>query len=1100
MTSSTERGEERGELERRIVTVLFCDLAGFTSLSEQLDAEDVATVQQAYFAAVRDAVARHGGTLEKFIGDAAVAVYGVPVAGEDDAERAVRTGLAIVAAVEQVAASLGLDGHSLHVRVGVNTGEAVVHPAPAPGDAMVTGDVVNTAARLQAAAKLGTVLVGPDTALAVARSVELEDAGRLELKGKAQTVAASRAVAALTEPERERAMQDLRAPTVGRHRELALLADALASCVRGEPGRITIVAPPGTGKSRLLQEFAAHASREGVSVRSARVRPDVLAAFRPAADLVLAALGEVDVAVDLAGLRGQLEPALGAIRAAVVADELAALLAGFGERGEELEADARRDARFAAWSDGLAALARGPEVWLVEDVHWSAPDFRAFLASATRAGRLVACTSRPSLLEEDGEWTGAADVLPLEPLTDTSAAELVRALVGDAVPSEFVARIAERSSGNPLFVEELLRTWVATGLLVRANGRWFLARAVDEVALPSTVQAIYAAQLDDLPAGCRRLVRRASVAGRQFPVAVLEQLDAADEPSLDALARRGVVRGPVADAVLGDSFAFRHALLRDVGYASLSRAERARLHGRMARWLEWIARDRPQDLADVIGRHYAVALASVPALAPELGDGLTRGEARARAGRWFELAGDVALSAAAFQSAGALFSRALEHTPSDAVRDHARRLLGLARAIAFTSDMAAGLEAAEEALTLYRALAQDDGGSLQSREDVSRAAFLVGTIYVQQLRFAGAMALASDVLAELGDRDDAATIRLLLLRARGAEMIGEAEWREAAPDRRRVAEVVGSLGDVELELQARMCTAWEESDQRAAWLEIERLAHELRRWPDVAEARRVLTALCLPDDVEGVRASAATLASFAAGHELWEPEAWASYYLCEAGLASGSWDDALAAGRHALEAAEAGSYHRAAARTWFALVPIAAARRERAVLERAAAWYARMDSFPDSPYGRFSRTAVDILLADNGLPSTFRVPLVELEPSVAEVVHLPSWFEALDVVVADALAHDALDDVRQAVRTYRVAHEREPTASGWATLALLEARLAAADGSSPEDVRGHVALLREHGRPWPLLKGLGLLVTRESATPDELEEARGLRARLALGH
>ncbi len=160
----------RAELERRIVTVLFCDLAGFTSLSERLDPEDVAIVQNAYFSAVRAAVTRHGGTLEKFIGDAAVGVFGVPLAGEEDAVRAVRTALAIVGALEQLAAHLGLDDESLHVRVGVNTGEVVVHPSPAPGEAMVTGDVVNTAARLQAAAPLNGVLVGPETALAVATS------------------------------------------------------------------------------------------------------------------------------------------------------------------------------------------------------------------------------------------------------------------------------------------------------------------------------------------------------------------------------------------------------------------------------------------------------------------------------------------------------------------------------------------------------------------------------------------------------------------------------------------------------------------------------------------------------------------------------------------------------------------------------------------------------------------------------------------------------------------------------------------------------------------------------------------------------------------
>ncbi|MGH2590853.1 MAG: adenylate/guanylate cyclase domain-containing protein, partial [Actinomycetota bacterium] len=190
------------DIERRIVSILFCDLVGFTSLSERLDAEDVATLQEAYFSAVKDAVARYGGQLEKFIGDAAVAIFGTPASRDDDAERAVRCGFAIAGALQQVCARLGLDEDALRVRVGVNTGEAIVHPSPAPGEPIVTGDAVNTAARLQSTAPPGAVLVGPTTALAVADAIELADAQVLELKGKAHPVRASLAVS--TRPERSR--------------------------------------------------------------------------------------------------------------------------------------------------------------------------------------------------------------------------------------------------------------------------------------------------------------------------------------------------------------------------------------------------------------------------------------------------------------------------------------------------------------------------------------------------------------------------------------------------------------------------------------------------------------------------------------------------------------------------------------------------------------------------------------------------------------------------------------------------------------------------------------------------------------------------------
>ena len=300
MSTPTQR-----ELERRIVSVLFCDLAGFTSLSERLDAEDVAIVQNAYFDTVRDAVTRHGGTLEKFIGDAAVAVFGVPSAGEHDAEHAVGCGLAIVGAIEQLASRVGLEDGGVRVRVGIQTGEAVVHPSPAAGEAMVTGDVVNTAARLQAAAPLNSVLLGPDAALAVAHAVALEAAGDLELKGKAESVRAARAVSLLAEPERERAMGSLTAPTIGREAELSRVAAALERCAGGSTERFTVVAPPGTGRSRLLAEVARLAAASGAAVRRARVRPDVLSAFRPLAELVSEALA-ASALEDAGDIRGAL--------------------------------------------------------------------------------------------------------------------------------------------------------------------------------------------------------------------------------------------------------------------------------------------------------------------------------------------------------------------------------------------------------------------------------------------------------------------------------------------------------------------------------------------------------------------------------------------------------------------------------------------------------------------------------------------------------------------------------------------------------------------------------------------------------------------------
>lgn len=1092
---------EHGELERRIVTVLFCDLAGFTSLSERLDAEDVAIVQNAYFEAVGYAVMRHGGTLEKFIGDAAVAVFGVPAAGEDDAERAVRCGLAIAGAIEQLAARVGLEDGALQVRVGVNTGEAVVHPAPAAGEAMVTGDVVNTAARLQATAPVNGVLLGPETALAVAHVVELAAAAELSLKGKTEPVRAAQALAVLSEPARERAMGALRAPTIGRASELALLTSALEACADGVARRLTVIAPPGTGKSRLLVEVSELATERGADVRRARVRPDALWVFRPIVNLIGRALAGAGIE---AGdeLHAALARRLGAERAEVIASELRALLAGSEDGAADEAAETRRATRFAAWSEGLAALGDGVEVWLVEDLHWSGPDLRAFLGAATEAdrrGRLIVCTSRPSILEDDPAWVDEGETLALEPLSAVSTEELVRALVGEALPEDLMGRVADRSGGNPLFVEELLRSWVGSGLLEQSREEWRLMRPVGEVELPSTVQSVYAAQLDDLPDVARAVLRRASVAGRLFPREALAALGVDEAEGVAALARRGIVRGPVSDDLLGECFVIRHALLRDVGYASLSRAERARLHLRMAGWLEKVGAARPGEVGEVIGRHYAAALDSAPVLAADLGDGVTRDAARVRAAAWFERGAQAALAGAAYDSARRLFERALDLTAPDDLLDRGRRLTGLARATAFTSDMAAGLEAAEGALALYRQLLTDGGTAPDgAREEASRALALVGTIYAQQLRFHDVVALAEDGLAKLGDHDDAVTVRLLLTRIRGAAMIGDAEWQRVAPDRARALELALGLADPGLELEARM---WSASDEptAAGWTAIEQLATDLRRWPEVAEARRTLAAICLPDDIDGTIAAAERLSSFAAAHQLDESAVWADYYRAEAEFARGSWDEALDLGQRSLAVAIERSYHRAAVRTWHVVVPIAAARGDLPTLERAVRWYAEIGAgFPDTPFGRISRAAIEVLLARGGARGPYAVGLDELWPSFAEGSGLPSWFEALDTVIAEALDAGEHAGARRALALFTAADEREPSKAGGAARALIEARLASAEGRPPNGVREAARTLRSVGGPWPLLKCLWLLVEADVADPAERAEADALEERLGI--
>ncbi len=354
-------------LERRVVTVLFADLVGFTSLSERLDAEDVTLVQDAYFEAVRETVTRHGGQLEKFVGDAAMAVFGAPRVRDDDAERAVRAGLALVAAVQRVGAAFGLEPGALRVRVGVASGETVYGEASAERGP-VTGDVVNVAARLQAAGEPETVTVGEATSLAVADAIELERLPPFDLKGKAEPVPAWRAVGVHAERSRERALGRLRAPTLGREAELKYFGALV-----GTTARVAIVAPPGVGKTRLLDELAAAAA--GAAVLRARLRPDVLSPFEPVGQL---AGGRRDASelVELARAAGATEA-----RAAVVAELLGAV------GSAEVQPAAEREQLFAAWLEGLDAIAgERAAVWLVEDVHWASPD----LLAIPRARRGVA--------------------------------------------------------------------------------------------------------------------------------------------------------------------------------------------------------------------------------------------------------------------------------------------------------------------------------------------------------------------------------------------------------------------------------------------------------------------------------------------------------------------------------------------------------------------------------------------------------------------------------------------------------------------------------------------------------------------------------------
>ena len=1096
-------------VERRIVTVLFADLVGFTTLSEGLDPEDVATVQEAYFDAIRDAIARHGGQLEKFIGDAAMAVFGIPTARDDDMERAVRSGLAIASAVGQIGVALGLDEDVLRVRVGVNTGE-VAYTSLGPGEWRATGDTVNVAARLQTAAPPGGVLVGPTTALGVAAAFELEDAGALDLKGKTEPLPAWVVAAALDQPSRDHAMGSLHAPMLGRDDEMATLLEALERVRAGTSERWTVIAPPGTGKTRLTDELAAAAADRGAAILRARLRPDVLAPYAGAAQLLLTAMRdaeppvrlELDAVVDAgAGLlrRRLLERGASEARAGVVVDEVLAVLSA-----EEALAQAspdpsgaqeRRSAMFRSWLDALDALSDGPQLWIVEDVHWSGPDLLAFLdlAGSEPARRLVLATARPSIRERAPAWLDRARTLDLPALSAPDTARLIHELVGDAIPTELATAIAERSDGNPLFVEELLRTWIGTGVLVARNdGTWVLSGAATEVRLPDTVQAIYAAQLDDLPHDARVVARKGSVAGRRFPVDGLESLEAASarHAGIDVLARRALIAGPTPDPLLGDTYAYRHALLRDTGYASLARADRSRLHVRYAHWLESSVGDRPE-LAEVIGVHYERALEHAPALAAEIG-GLPRADVASRAADWLERGAREAAAIAAFDAARALFERSLSLTPHDQPLLRAKRLQALGQATAFGADMDQGLADIQEAMGLYRAAmtATDPVEADEARDGYSDAAAEVGHVFGQQLRFEHMVALADDVLVDIGERDDVPTARMLVTRGLGKGMYSDAKFDEDRANVERALAIARAAGDHDLELDALALLAETLEDFRT--VEATALAHG--RWEIAIKAMRTQGSLLLPDRAADALPVADRVAALAESRGFTEEIAWDDYLRAECGLVTGDWELAWDAGLRAIELGERNAYHRATVRTWAVIVLMADACGRADVLQHARGWYlANEGIFPDSPFGRLLKAAASIAIERAGLE-----PIGDTTPGwLTEAIEpngqgLPSWFGAIELVADRWLELGEVAATRAWLERLRTAERSDPTRLGSALASLIDAKIRSAEGSDPtEPAREALALASEIPAPWWTSKALRALGERDEAV--EIERRLGLK-------
>jgi class 3 adenylate cyclase/tetratricopeptide (TPR) repeat protein len=689
--------------ERRLVSILFADLVGFTSLSEGRDAEEVRELLSRYFDTCKRLITLYGGTVEKFIGDAVMAVWGTPTAQEDDAERAVRAALDLVAAVSALGDEVGAS--ELAARAGVLTGEAAV-TLGAEGQGMVAGDLVNTASRVQSEAQPGTVLAGQATKRATEAAIAYTDAGQHELKGKAEPVRLWRALRVTGSRRGALKAAGLEAPFVGRERELRLVKELFhATADEGKAHLVSVIGIAGIGKSRLAWEFEKYidgvarliwwhrgrclAYGEGVTywalAEMVRMRAGIAEEESP--ETALAKLHEaIALHVPDPEERSWLEPRL-------------AHLLGLADRTAP-----NREDLFSAWRLFFERMAeQQPVVLLFEDLQWADPsllDFIDYLLEWSRNHPLFILTlARPELTDRRATW-GAGKrsftSLFLEPLSADAREELLGGLV-PGLPEELRTLIRERAEGVPLYAVETVRMLLDRGLLTRENGGYRLTGEVEALDVPETLHALIAARLDGLEPAERQLLEGGAVLGKTFTrqgLLALTGLGEAElEPLLASLVRKEIL-GLQADPRSPErgQYAFLHALVQKVAYDTPSMKERKARHLAAAAYLEsaWAADE--EEIVEVVASHYLEAYRA----APEADDAA---EIKAKARDRLARAGDRAVSFAAHEEAQTYFEQAAELSDEPLARAELCERAGeMAQEGGRPDDAAARLE---EAISLF---------------------------------------------------------------------------------------------------------------------------------------------------------------------------------------------------------------------------------------------------------------------------------------------------------------------------------------------------------------------------------------------------------------
>ncbi len=1020
--------------ERRLCSVLFVDLVGFTPLAEQRDPESVRELLSEYFDRAQRVIVRYGGTVEKFIGDAVMAVWGAPVANEDDAERAVRAALDVVAAVAALGEETGHPG--LRARGGVVTGEVAITIGKV-AEGMVLGDTVNSASRVQGAAEPGTVLVDEATWRASSGAIAFERVGELELKGKSATVTAWRALRVVAQRKGLGRAERLEPPFVGREEEIRLIKDLLHATGREQRARlVSVTGIPGIGKSRLAWEFLKYVDglAEVVYWHQGRSR-----AYGEG--ITFGALGEMvrmragileteDAASSLEKLRTVLDDFVTDAEERQWIEPHLAHLLGLVEAPT-----ANREEMFSAWRTLFERIAtRGVTVLVFEDLQWADAGLIDFVESILEWSKgfsiLVVTLSRPELMDRRPSWGAGLrnfTSLHLEPLTPVAMEQLLNGFV-EGLPREVLERVLQRAEGVPLYAVETIRMLVDRGVIVQADGGYRVEGELGTLEVPETLHALIASRLDSLPPRQRALLQDAGIVGSTFSIESVGVVNGAPADELEA-ELRDLVR---KEYLFADNdprspergqFGFVQGVIREVAVGTLARRDRQAKHLAIARYAESL---EEEELAGIIAAHYLEAYRASP---EEAGTE----ELAPKALEWLDRAGQRALSLGSPDQAVALFDQALELADGDdALRAPLLERAGEAARRRSEPDQA--IEYLEQAIAIYRARGELVAWGLATAE----IAVPLQTAARRDEAIERCKSLF-DLVEGTGDANVRArlAVALAMVLAHGSDVDVALEWCETAAT---LAEELDDSALLASAIGSRSLALFTRGRHREAVMlarGMAAIADEAGELVEQARARTGLSLYMLPDNPRAMVAVASEAVEIArrAGHRGLELTNLLN--IAETSIYVGLWDEARTAIAE-LDQSELGPQHRG----WLAgLEAVLAAMSGDGAL--AAAFLE--DSFGLGDRDLASRTTrltteACVALANGDLEKAYRDAheAVELDPmGINSAV-------ALGIAARAALWLGHLDDLRglfaamQRVRGRAMAAQRRTTEAG---LAALEGRL-----------------------------------------------------------